>query len=131
MASLLKTENLSESILAFDAEKQYLLNEKMIPEREIPLNHNNPLLIKDTFLDDCFIIKKSEASFKTTKYNINLNFSSKSPNSFLQVYTPPTRDSIAIEPMTCIGNSFNNKIGLLVLAPDDTYKWHINLAYTT
>ncbi len=125
-----KTVNLSESILDFEAEKQYLLNEKMIPEREIPLNFNTPLLVKKTFLDDCFILKKSEATFKTNEYSINLNFSSGSSINFLQVYTPPARDSIAIEPMTCAGNCFNNKIGLLVLEPDNTYEWCINLEYS-
>lgn len=122
-----KTKNLSESILDFEAENQYLLNDKMIPEREIPLKYNTPLRINNTFLDDCFITKKSNASFKTNEYTIDLDFSSKSPNSFLQVYTPKKRESIAIEPMTCSGNCFNNKNGLLVLEPNNKFEWSIHL----
>ena len=125
-----KSEYLSDSILGFEAEKQYLLNERLVPIGEIPSNYNAPLLVKETFLDDCFIIKKSEVSFKTQEYTINLDFSSKSPNSFLQVYTPPSRSGIAIEPMTCVGNCFNNKIGLQILKPNNSFQWHINMEYS-
>jgi aldose 1-epimerase len=39
--------------------------------------------------------------------------------NYLQIYTPPDRKSIAIEPMTCLTNAFNNKEGLIVLKPAD------------
>ncbi|PID50978.1 MAG: hypothetical protein CR980_00800, partial [Propionibacteriales bacterium] len=41
---------------------------------------------------------------------------------WVQVYTPPERDSIAIEPMTCGPNAFNDEItanGLAWLEPGD------------
>ncbi len=38
---------------------------------------------------------------------------------FLQVFTPPHRKSIAIEPMTCNIDAFNNQDGLVVLAPHE------------
>lgn len=99
----------------------------MIPTEESPLNFKTPLLIEDTLFDDCFITKKSEVSLKTSEFNINLDFSSKTPNSFLQIYTPPKRDCIAVEPMSCAPNSFNNKNGLLILKPYDSYKWTVRL----
>ncbi len=34
---------------------------------------------------------------------------------FLQIYTPPHRQSIALEPMSCAADAFNNKWGLSVL----------------
>ena len=125
-----KTTDLSESLLSFQSEHQYLLNENLVPERKIPINYTSPLFVKETLLDDCFIIKKSEVSFKTQEYNMNIAFSSKPSNRFLQVYTPPSRSGIAIEPMTCIGNCFNNKIGLQILEPNNTYNWQINLEYS-
>ncbi len=47
--------------------------------------------------------------------------------SFLQVYTPPTRDSIAFEPMTCAPDALNNKQGLIKLAPEKSVsiKWGV------
>jgi aldose 1-epimerase len=40
--------------------------------------------------------------------------------NFLQVYTPPHRNTIAIEPMTCLADAFNNKKGLIILKPSET-----------
>lgn len=122
-----KTTNLNSCILDFNADNKYFLDKKMIPTEESPLNFKTPLLIEDTLFDDCFITKKSEVSLKTSEFNINLDFSSKTPNSFLQIYTPPKRDCIAVEPMSCAPNSFNNKNGLLILKPYDSYKWTVRL----
>jgi len=120
---------LVRAILDFKADNQYMLNEQMIPTTETPLKFETPLKLNDTFLDDCFITKQSQASFKTDAYKIDIDFSSNTPNSFLQVYTPDTRDCIAIEPMTCAPNSFNNKNGLLTLKPNETYDWKINMKF--
>lgn len=37
--------------------------------------------------------------------------------NYTQVFTPSHRNSIAIEPQTCMANVFNNNIGLLILEP--------------
>ena len=42
--------------------------------------------------------------------------------NFLQVYIPPDRCSIAIEPMTCSTNAFNNKEGLIILKPGEKFE---------
>jgi len=49
--------------------------------------------------------------------------------NFLQVYTPPHRKSIAIEPMTCAPNAFNNEQGLIILAPFESFSasWGISM----
>lgn len=38
---------------------------------------------------------------------------------FLQIYTPGHRRSIAIEPMSCAADAFNNKMGLVALKPGE------------
>ncbi|GGK57433.1 MULTISPECIES: aldose 1-epimerase [Flavobacteriaceae] len=124
-----KVPNLKDSTLAFEAKTQYLVNKKMIPTEETRLKFKTPILIRDTFLDDCFITEKSTTSLKTDSYTIDINFSSKKPTSFLQVYTPESRDCIAIEPMTCAPNSFNNKSGLLILEANEKYNWKVDLEY--
>ena len=40
---------------------------------------------------------------------------------FLQVYVVAEK-AVAIEPLTCIGNAFNNSIGLKILSPDEIMK---------
>ena len=42
--------------------------------------------------------------------------------NFLQVYIPPSRDSIAVEPMTCNIDAFNNKDGLIVLELGEVFE---------
>ena len=101
----------------------------MIPQQEIQLPFKTPLILGDTFLDDCFLIDKPNAIFECEDYKIEMDFNSETEKSYLQVYTPDTRDCIAIEPMTCAPNSFNNKNGLLTLKPEETYSWQINMKF--
>jgi aldose 1-epimerase len=51
------------------------------------------------------------------------------PNGFLQVYTPPKANVVAIEPTTGVSNSFNNKIGLKTLEPNKIFeiKWSLKI----
>jgi len=41
---------------------------------------------------------------------------------YVQLYIPPCRESIAIEPMTCAANAFNNGWGLKTLKKDESLK---------
>jgi aldose 1-epimerase len=78
-------------------------------------------------LDDCFVMNDAVIEFETNEYQLKIT-SDASPN-YLQMYTPPHRSLIAIEPMTGISNSFNNGIGLQVLAPSKTYtiSWNLTI----
>ncbi len=51
---------------------------------------------------------------------------------FMQLYTPPSEPSLAIEPMTCPTDAFNNQIGLLTLPPNQssTFHWQCHAKYT-
>jgi aldose 1-epimerase len=39
----------------------------------------------------------------------------KNGYSYLQIYLPKDAPALAIEPLTCIGNAFNNGVGLIQL----------------
>jgi aldose 1-epimerase len=41
---------------------------------------------------------------------------------YLQLYTPADRRTLAIEPMTCAPDAFNNEMGLLLIAPKSTWQ---------
>ncbi len=49
--------------------------------------------------------------------------------NFLQVFTPPTGKSIAIEPMTCNIDAFNNKDGLVLLSPNAVLEGKFGVEY--
>jgi len=86
---------------------------KMIPTGKIKRANafNNGLMGKQRF-DTCFT---NLFSHKTQFENIIL-FQDSTMN-FLQVYTPENRQSIAIEPMSCAPDAFNNKMGMISLVP--------------
>lgn len=50
---------------------------------------------------------------------------------YVQLYTPDQEQSIAIEPMSCPADAFNNHMGLLTLAPNQnqTFTWQCQAVY--
>ncbi|NOH96054.1 aldose 1-epimerase [Vibrio sp. 99-70-13A1] len=60
-----------------------------------------------------------------------LHYQQDSSYPFIQLYTPTKEQSIAIEPMTCPADAFNNKIGLLTLEPQQTqtFSWQCQAQY--
>lgn len=119
----------NELQIEFPADEYYLVNEKLIPTREtLPYELFKELsTISDSVLDSCFSIstKNQIAQIKLFSEKLNGGIdiwqeTGENKLNYLQVYTPPHRNSIAIEPMTCIANAFNNKIGLIELQPNTT-----------
>jgi aldose 1-epimerase len=49
--------------------------------------------------------------------------------NYLQVFTPPHRQSVAIEPMTCNIDAFNNGDGLIRLGPSDSVEASFGLHF--
>jgi aldose 1-epimerase len=99
----------------------------MIPIKIEDITIPIDLQIKDTFFDDCYILKNKFVCFKTPDYNVIISASSE--ENYLQVFTPKKANVVAIESITGPSNSFNNKLGLLELKPKKTYavEWAIKL----
>lgn len=130
------SEKIDELSLQFPAEEVLEVDKQRIPTGKTTnyKQFNKLTQIHDTQLDNCFkllpengcasILLKREDGFgykiwqETGKYKYN----------YLQIYTPPGRKSIAIEPMTCAPDAFNNKQGLIVLAPFERFQtsWGIS-----
>lgn len=123
---------INDCYLQLPMSQQYLLDDRKLPTGETIENPFFQILhrIGEQQLDNTFgIIKPAQsnevrtilqAPDKTFKLLISQQIGEKAYN-FLQVYTPPHRHSIAIEPMTCAPNAFNNGIGLIVLEPKQKY----------
>ncbi len=79
--------------------------------------------IGDTVLDNGFLIKQTDEKIAQICIKTNtaeLKFWQEigpAKWNYTQIFTPPHRNSIAIEPMTCNIDAFNNKDGLLLLTP--------------
>jgi len=75
----------------------------------------------DTFLDNCFVLKPELVSAACELYNpangLRVSFYPDATYPYLQIYTPATRDSIAVENLSGAPDCFNNKMGLILLQP--------------
>lgn len=119
--------NLYNSIVRFKSHKHVNFDERNLTQGLRNIEINNEFKIKNKSLDDCFVLDSNNILFETPDYSFELTSSEK--KSFLQLYTPPKDNTLAIEPTTGISNSFNNKIGLKVLKPNDSYNinWKLKL----
>lgn len=80
--------------------------------------------LNNTLLDNCFLIKNtsSEAQIILEGQHTRLIFSQETGDkkfNYFQIFTPDHRRSIAIEPMTCNIDAFNNKEGLIYLESNE------------
>ena len=121
-----RAEQLSKSTLSFPSKDFYTCNDRSLPVKTIPSPLSASFKMKDTKFDDAYSLHKSECSFESNSYTLHFDFDYPE-GSYLQVYTPPHGKSIAIEPMTCVANSFNNKIGLKELHPGESDSWDIHM----
>ncbi len=75
----------------------------------------------DVFLDNCFVLKPGVVSAACELYNpangLRVSLYPDASYPYLQIYTPNTRDSIAVENLSGAPDCFNNKMGLLLLEP--------------
>ncbi len=73
----------------------------------------------DHFLDNCFTLKPGIVSAACELYNpangLRVSFFPDTSYPYLQIYTPKTRDSIAVENLSGAPDCFNNKMGLVLL----------------
>jgi aldose 1-epimerase len=102
---------------------------------------NKARLIGDTELDNCFVLDPSilggvdgTGPGKDTPacelYNpsngVRVSFFPGSGYPYIQLFTPPGRRSIAVENLSAAPDSFNNKMGLLLLGPGDSQTFTVN-----
>ncbi len=131
-----KIDNL---FLKFDSAKKILTDQDMIPTgKKIKFDDFKIFRqINNTVFDTCFLLCSENNKHQTELYDEKNDLkitlwqeTGKGKYNYLQIYTPPDRKSIAIEPMTCNINSFNNKDGLIILQPHEKFvgSYGINLS---
>lgn len=111
-------DDIKNCSLKFKSDKKIEFNENLITKKVIDYTIDDEFKIEDKQLDDCFILNSDVVEFSTPDYQIEI--SSNQVENYLQLYTPKDLPFIAIEPMTGVSNSFNNKIGLQILEPKNS-----------
>jgi aldose 1-epimerase len=103
----------SKEIVEFDTD--LIPTGKLIPYKE----YYSLKKIGNSFLDNCFTANLDEAGatlvLRDPQQGLQLEISPEGSYPFLQIYTPPHRQSIAIENLSAAPDAFNNKMGLIVL----------------
>lgn len=118
-------DDFENSYLSFKSDQRVAFDESLITKEIINVKTPEVFKINNKQLDDCFVLNDNKIEFSTPSYKIEL--SQNSEESYLQLFTPKNIPVIAIEPMTGVSNSFNNKIGLQVLEPNQTYVFNCKL----
>jgi len=109
--------------LSFHAKEMLEFDEKLIPTGKLIPNTKfiKPEKIGDTFLDNCFLLDELHGepacSLLNPENGLELLFFAEEQYPYLQIYSPPHRESIAIENLSSAPDSFNNKMGLIILEP--------------
>lgn len=121
------SDNLFESSINLNSSKKVVLGDRNITTGTKDTDTTSAIKIQGQQLDDCWILDSDEVVFKTPKYN--LKFNATGDNNFIQLYTPPKENTIAIEPTTGVSDSFNNEIGLKTLDANNTFSiaWSLNI----
>ncbi len=131
------TEKLDDMHLNFTGCELIGLDERMIPtgKRYEYDEFEKKRKIGATVLDNCFAIKNTEEG----RFQLQLHSdrgtihywqeTGERKFNFIQLFTPPNRRALAIEPMTCNINAFNNKEGLITLAPGEEMEASFGLSF--
>ncbi len=119
-------DSFNDTVLSFDGEDQVDCDAAMIPVGRSKHGLPNAFKLENHQFDTGFIQHTSASSLETNSYKVSFS-TSDNLESYLQVYTPPHGKSIALEPMTCIADSFNNKTGLRVLQANEAVTWDIKM----
>ncbi len=126
------TERVDDHWLQLPACEKVVIQERMIPtgERTAFPDYQRKKQIGEVMLDTCFQTKKAEGSYKMQLENAGKQLTvqaSARQFPYFQVFTPPHRTSVALEPMTCNVDAFNNGQGLVTLQPEEEWKGKITI----
>jgi aldose 1-epimerase len=123
-----KVDNL---FLELPSKKIICIDKRMIPTGEKIISNKFSALrrIEKEEFDTGFLLPVKEGVATTKIFDSEKEIeicawqdTGKMKYNYLQIFIPPSRKSIAVEPMTCNTDAFNNKEGLIVLDPGQTFK---------
>jgi len=114
---------IDELELEFQSKEKVEMDRDMLPTGKLfPYDTFNSLKkIGDISFDDCFALNFAECQplcvLRDAAKKIQLEIHPSKHYPYLQIYTPPHRNSIALENLSAAPDTFNNGMGLITLAP--------------
>ncbi|MDX1470873.1 MAG: aldose 1-epimerase [Flavobacteriaceae bacterium] len=119
--------DLKKTSLKLNSTSKLAVDGEMMPTHIEPFEWYDFRSLDNTSYDDTFKTEAEEIDLKTDRYQLKI--SSQPACEYIQLFIPPEREFVAIEPMTAPANAFNNKIGLKTLQPEEEFKmeWKLEL----
>lgn len=116
---------INDLLFKINAEQILEFDDKLLPTGKIfSFNEFQTLKkLSDNFFDNCFLLKNTAEPaciIEDIKNKLRLKILRLENYPYLQVYTPPHRNSMAIENLSSAPDAFNNKIGLITLQPSES-----------
>ena len=128
---------IDDLLLEFQSKEQIEFDDAMVPTGKlVPFQEFGSLKkIEAQTFDDCFSVNFFECQplcvLRDTSQKIQLEIRPDKSYPYLQIYTPPHRNSIAIENLSAIPNCFNNGIGLIILPPNEKVEFVTSYTITS
>jgi aldose 1-epimerase len=118
-------------LLSFRSRKKLAFSDSLIPLGHLEETDKfySPQIIGEEFFDNCFLLEPGSGTAAAILENpgngLRLGFYPDENYPYLQIYTPADRESIAIENLSSAPDSFNNKMGLIILAPGHLQSFNV------
>lgn len=122
---------IDELQLEFQSKEILTFNDELVPTGALSPYQEFVSLkrIGTTSLDHCFTVNFAECQplcvLRDTQRKVQIEIRPDKHYPYLQIYTPIHRRSIAIENLSAAPDAFNNKMGLIILQPEE------NIIFTT
>ena len=123
---------IDDLLFEFQSKNHIIFDEGLIPTGEISQyeEFNSLKKIGDASFDDCFTLNLAECQplcvLRDAAQKIQIEIRPDKSYPYLQLYTPPHRNSMAIENLSAPPDTFNNGINLIILPPDGNAKFNVS-----
>lgn len=118
--------------IKFRAKEMLEFSDALIPTGKIMPREEfyDGTTLSDISLDNCFMLERMDDDepaciLSDPETRIALNIFAEKNYPFLQLYIPDDRQSIAIENLSGAPDCFNNRMGLMMLAPGETAEFAV------
>ncbi len=107
--------------------EKIVVDKNMIPTGKFSSykSYSTPKKIGKTKFDTGFVVKQKSRYAETKLHGTDRTvvlWQNLPAYRYLQVYIPEKRDSVAVEPMSCMADAFNNKQGVFALQPKQSFR---------
>lgn len=111
--------------------REIAVNRRMLPTGQVkPFNRfEHGRLIEGSYFDTCFELQGNRSTtLSSSRRHATISIRQDEVFRYLQLFIPPTRQSIAVEPVTSNINAFQTGEGLTHLAPDQKINGNISVS---